>query len=280
MNSPPAGDHPLQGDDHHPHQPPVERGADGAGVPGAPCSACHTGRNVDLLPSEVAGYRSIPGHPRWQLAPREMAWEGKTIGEICRQLKDRSRNGGRDLAQLHEHMAKDDLVAYGWHPGTGRAPAPGTQERLGELIQAWIDSGAAWPWWRPAGARNAPVSVFRCRPRSARNRPRSPPPAPHSGPSASDAGRHRRHAPSRTGRAWRSAVWGGGGAPGGGARTAVVAIGWSGSTKESSRTTGATSALILATIWGGVLTGANTPYQDDTSKPGRPDSAMVGRSGA
>jgi hypothetical protein len=74
-----------------------------------------------------------------------MAWEGKTIGEICRQLKDRSRNGGRDLAQLHEHMAKDDLVAYGWHPGTGRAPSPGTQERLGELIQAWIDSGAACP---------------------------------------------------------------------------------------------------------------------------------------
>jgi hypothetical protein len=52
---------------------------------------------------------------------------------------------GRDLAQIHEHMAKDDLVAYGWKPGTGRAPAPGTQERLGEVIQAWIDSGAACP---------------------------------------------------------------------------------------------------------------------------------------
>jgi hypothetical protein len=74
-----------------------------------------------------------------------MAWEGKTIGDICRQLKDRSRNGGRDLAQIHEHVAKDDLVAYGWHPGTGRAPAPGTQELAGELIQAWIDSGAACP---------------------------------------------------------------------------------------------------------------------------------------
>ncbi|HEX4557355.1 MAG TPA: Isoquinoline 1-oxidoreductase subunit [Xanthobacteraceae bacterium] len=145
MNCHPAGDHPLQGADHHPHQPPVQRGPEGAGVPGTPCSACHTSQNVDLLPGEVASYRSIPGHPRWQLAPREMAWEGKTIGEICRQIKDRSRNGGRDLAQIREHVAKDDLVAYGWHPGTGRAPAPGTQEQAGELIQAWIDTGAECP---------------------------------------------------------------------------------------------------------------------------------------
>jgi hypothetical protein len=145
MNCHPAGDHPLQGDDHHPHRPPVERGPSGAGLPGTPCAACHTSRNVDLFPGAVASYRSIPGHPRWQLAPPEMAWEGKTIGEICRQLKDRGRNGGRDLAQIHEHMAKDDLVAYGWKPGTGRAPAPGTQERLGEVIQAWIDSGAECP---------------------------------------------------------------------------------------------------------------------------------------
>jgi hypothetical protein len=147
MNCHPAGDHPLQGDDQHVHQPPVWRGADGAGVPGTPCLACHTSRNVDLFPgtTAVATYRSIPGHPRWQLAPPEMAWEGKTIGEICRQLKDRDRNGGRDLAQIHEHVAKDDLVAYGWNPGTGRTPAPGTQERAGELIQAWIDSGAACP---------------------------------------------------------------------------------------------------------------------------------------
>src|SRR4030081_1784500 len=129
----------------------------GPAGPAPPCLACHTGRNVDLFPgtTTVASYRSIPGHPRWQLATPEMAWEGKSIGEICRQLKDRSRNGGRDLAQIHEHVAKDDLVAYGWNPGTGRVPAPGTQERAGELIQAWIDSGAAWPGRGPAGAPHA-----------------------------------------------------------------------------------------------------------------------------
>jgi hypothetical protein len=60
-------------------------------------------------------------------------------------MKDRARNGGRDLTLLHEHIAKDDLVAWGWDPGRGRMPAPGTQARLGQLIQAWIDTGAHCP---------------------------------------------------------------------------------------------------------------------------------------
>ena len=29
--------------------------------------------------------------------------------------------------------------------GNGRAPAPGSQQQLGELVQAWIDTGAACP---------------------------------------------------------------------------------------------------------------------------------------
>ena len=144
-NCHPAGDHPLQGDDHHRHDPPVERGASGDGIPGAPCAACHTSRTVDLFPGAVAPFRSIPGHPRWELAPREMAWEGKSVGGICRQLKDTKRNSGHELAVIHDHLATDDLVAYGWHPGAGRAPAPGTQQELGEIIQGWIDSGAECP---------------------------------------------------------------------------------------------------------------------------------------
>jgi hypothetical protein len=74
-----------------------------------------------------------------------MAWQGKSVGEICRQLKDTAKNGGRDLALLQEHIAKDDLVAWGWTPGPSRDPAPGTQEAAGQLVQAWIDSGAECP---------------------------------------------------------------------------------------------------------------------------------------
>jgi hypothetical protein len=59
-------------------------------------------------------------------------------------------HGGRDLALLQEHIAKNDLVAWGWNPGAGREPAPGSQELAGRLAQArpgqaWIDSGAECP---------------------------------------------------------------------------------------------------------------------------------------
>jgi hypothetical protein len=145
INCHPAGNHPTQGDDRHPHDPPVARGTAGDGVPGAPCQACHMSRTVDLFPGAVASYQSIPGHPRWELAPLEMAWQGKSIDDICRQLKDKSRNGGRDLAMLQQHVANDDLVAYGWAPGKGRIPAPGTQALAGALVQAWIDTGAECP---------------------------------------------------------------------------------------------------------------------------------------
>jgi hypothetical protein len=143
MNCHPAGNHPLQGNDRHEHLPPVPRGDAGLGVPGLNCATCHTEKNFTLVGSTT--YKSIPGHPRWQLAPIEMAWEGKSISQICQQLKDPARNGGRTLALLHEHLAKDDLVAWGWAPGEGREPAPGNQQQLGELAQAWIDSGAQCP---------------------------------------------------------------------------------------------------------------------------------------
>jgi hypothetical protein len=42
-------------------------------------------------------------------------------------------------------MAQDDLVAWGWNPGPGRRPVAGTQQQFGELIQAWIDTGAVCP---------------------------------------------------------------------------------------------------------------------------------------
>jgi hypothetical protein len=141
MNCHPAGDHPLQGDDQHEHMPPVWRGE--TGHLETNCAGCHTERNVTL--HEAASYKSIPGNPRWGVAPLSMAWQNKSLGEICRQLKDVNLNGGRDLALLQEHIAKDDLVAHGWDPGEGREPAPGSQEAAGQLVQAWIDSGAECP---------------------------------------------------------------------------------------------------------------------------------------
>ena len=141
VNCHPRSDRPLQGDTGVAHNPPVARGPDGHGVAGLECDTCHGPANVSFTGS--AG--SIPGHPNWHLAPREMAWEGKSLAEICVQLKDRRRNGGKSPAEIHKHNAEDGLVGWGWNPGEGRSPAPGTQRLFGELTRAWIDAGAACP---------------------------------------------------------------------------------------------------------------------------------------
>ncbi len=137
VNCHPAGDRPLQTDAMRPHQPFVVRGEADIGAPGMMCGTCHHQANYD-----PAG---VPGHPQWHLAPIEMAWEGKSLGEICEQIKDPERNGGKDMAALIHHMAEDSLVGWGWNPGKGRTPAPGTQKEFGELIKAWAETGAHCP---------------------------------------------------------------------------------------------------------------------------------------
>jgi hypothetical protein len=137
VNCHPAGDRPLQGEAHRLHQPPVARGSDGFGTAAMRCSTCHQGANFD-----PAG---VPGHPHWHLAPREMAWQDKTASEICVQIKDPARNGGRSLEEITTHIATDSLVGWAWTPGFGRTPAPGTQEELGALIRAWVQTGAVCP---------------------------------------------------------------------------------------------------------------------------------------
>ena len=142
MNCHPVQRAPTQGDDRHPHNPPMVAGQSGHGPVGLPCSACHGPANVPTLGEHI---KSIPGDPKWALAPAEMAWQGKSLGAICAQIKDPSRNGGKSLAQIHHHMAEDHLVGWGWNPGEGRKPAPGTQAQFGALVKAWIDTGAKCP---------------------------------------------------------------------------------------------------------------------------------------
>jgi hypothetical protein len=96
-------------------------------------------------PAENVDPGRVPGHATWKLAPIEMAWQGKTLGEICRQMTDLGRNGGRTLDEVVHHMAEDSLVGWAWSPGAGREPAPGSQSAFGALIRAWAKSGAACP---------------------------------------------------------------------------------------------------------------------------------------
>ena len=137
MNCHPATERPRQTDARRLHQPMVVRGPAGHGAPGLECATCHGKQNFD--PARV------PGDPHWSLAPASMAWEGKSLGQICEQLKDRNRNGGRDLAAIVKHVTTDSLVLWGWNPGPSREPAPGTNAQFGALMQAWADTGAACP---------------------------------------------------------------------------------------------------------------------------------------
>lgn len=142
MNCHPATRSPTQGDDLHPHVPPVMAGESGLGVPGLQCSACH---GSDNLPLRGASIGSVPGNDHWRLAPPSMAWQGLSVSQICDSIKDRARNGNRSLADIKHHLAEDPLVGWAWDPGQGRNPAPGTQKEFGALIEAWIETGAACP---------------------------------------------------------------------------------------------------------------------------------------
>jgi hypothetical protein len=139
VNCHPAGDRPRlgEGELNRLHQPPVVRGEDGFGASAMRCPICHQQANFD--PGRV------PGDPIWHLAPRAMAWEGKTLAQICAQIKDPERNGGRSLEEIVHHVGTDHLVGWAWSPGFGRQPAPGTQQEAGELLAAWVKTGAACP---------------------------------------------------------------------------------------------------------------------------------------
>jgi hypothetical protein len=137
LNCHPAGDRPRQGDVSRLHQPPVERGPDGYGLPAMRCPICQQGANYD-----PAG---VPGNPIWHLAPHEMGWEGKTLAEICAQIKDPARNGNRSPHDLIEHIGDDHLVGWAWAPGYGRHPVPGTQKQARALVEAWVQTGTVCP---------------------------------------------------------------------------------------------------------------------------------------
>lgn len=133
-NCHPGEDRPLQRGGQ-PHAPEVV----GISVDGpvTDCGLCHqTAWNPQTR---------IPGAPHWELAPKSMGWHGQTDRQICEQIKDPARTGGRTLAEVHEHIANDELVAYGWNPGPRLAPAPGSVEAFAALFEAWFKSGAECP---------------------------------------------------------------------------------------------------------------------------------------
>jgi mono/diheme cytochrome c family protein len=140
MNCHSPGDFPRQGDDGHPHAMNVRRGPDGHGVTAQTCSTCHQDHNL-------TGANLPPGAPHWGLPPpaTPMIWQGLTDAQICRSLKNPKENKNRNIDQLVEHFAKDELVAWGWSPGEGRTAIPMPRDEFVAKVKQWQAAGAPCP---------------------------------------------------------------------------------------------------------------------------------------
>lgn len=136
MNCHPGGDRPLARTGGA-HAMNVSRASASNGLP---CSTCHAEHN-----SKVFG--GPPGAPHWGLPPADtpMIFEGRSVTALCVQLRDPKHNGQRSLAALHEHVAKDPLVLWGWDPGGDRTPPPIGHAEFEAAFKAWVDAGGICP---------------------------------------------------------------------------------------------------------------------------------------
>ena len=131
-------DSPRQTDAKILHQPLVVRGADGHGAPTQQCQTCHQDTNT--------GGGLVPGAKGWALAPLSMLWEGRTSAQICEQIKDPARNGGRHTGEeVIEHMKTDPMVLWAWAPGAERTTPPISHGKFVEALEAWVKAGMPCP---------------------------------------------------------------------------------------------------------------------------------------
>lgn len=133
-----------------PHGMNIVAGESRIGAETLVCAACHRTRpdNPVTDPAQVLHLPPVAGLD-WQLAPVEFEWFGKSPAEVCAQLSDPGRNGGRDWMGLAEHLVTDaghrGFVLWGWKPGAGRAPAPYSLQAHVDDVLAWGAAGQPCP---------------------------------------------------------------------------------------------------------------------------------------
>src|SRR5215469_17813577 len=104
INCHPSDSFPHQGDDQHRHTMWIVRGPEDHGAPGMHCNTCHQARN-----NTSSG---VPGAQDWHLAPVRMAWQGLSVGELCRSMLDPKRgNMAPNQFEAHFHTA---FVTWAW----------------------------------------------------------------------------------------------------------------------------------------------------------------------
>jgi hypothetical protein len=140
MNCHPSGDIPLQGEDSHLHAQGVKRGLEGKGLYALKCKNCHQDQNLP-------GLHMPPGNPKWGLPPARMrmVFQGRTAGQLAKQLLDRKQNGGKSVQALVRHITQDGLVLTGWTPADGLAKPPLSHQQFVQAFNEWINKGAVAP---------------------------------------------------------------------------------------------------------------------------------------
>jgi hypothetical protein len=129
---------PLRGDDQRNHLPRVVRGRDNLGVPGMRCSSCHSAQGNNEA-------SRVPGAADWKMPPLSMSWARLPVGQLCRTLKDPTKNGRRSLSGIVKHMQEDSLVHWSWDPGGTRQSVAMPHDVFVDFVEEWVRSGAHCP---------------------------------------------------------------------------------------------------------------------------------------
>jgi len=106
------------------------------------CSTCHA---INAQGGNDAPHMAPQVAMNWQLAPVEAEWFGRSTVEICEQLRDPERNGGRDFMEIASHLDHDLILHWAWNPGGGREPAPYSLQAHVNDILAWGVAGYPCP---------------------------------------------------------------------------------------------------------------------------------------
>lgn len=123
----------------------IRAGDSRMGIEYLPCQTCHTTKDTDWDNANAAPHTAPRVATFWQLAPIEADWFGRTTNEICEQLRDPDRNGGRTMLDLAEHLDHDLILHWAWNPGGGREPAPySLQEHVNDIL-IWGVAGMPCP---------------------------------------------------------------------------------------------------------------------------------------
>ncbi|MEO1246116.1 MAG: hypothetical protein AAFX56_10585 [Pseudomonadota bacterium] len=123
----------------------IQGGASRIGAETILCSSCH---QVSSRPNVVPRAAPHTGMV-WRLAPVEFQWADRSTVQICKQVRDPERNGGRDAEGLIEHILHDaevfGFISWGFDPGPNRDRPPGSLQSHLDDMAAWTAAGMPCP---------------------------------------------------------------------------------------------------------------------------------------